>query len=362
VRRIGVPATIDACARAVVALATALRVPVLVDAVARLTAPPRTEDTVSGGVEATLVSPGSGGGWPAVVVLNGATPLGRRHPGIVRLGQGLARAGFLVLVPDLPGVAKGEVTVEGVGAAVAAARDVAARPEARPGRVALFGISTGTTIGLLAAEEPELDGTLSVVAGTTGYTDLVDLIRLATTGEHSVGGTSRPYPAGPFLSLCVARSVAAGLELGPDRDVLLAELEALPIDDPEPLARLRSRRVDELGAEARATTELLQNRDPARYDELYARLPPRTRAAIERLSPVHGAARLRTRVELLFDPRDKYFPLEHAFALARAAPRVRVTVTEALAHADTRFSPQAAAEIAGLCGFAVRSLRAARIG
>ena len=55
------------------------------------------------------------------------------------------------------------------------------------------------------------------------------------------------------------------------------------------------------------------------------------RLGIERLSPVRFADRLQAPVEILADPRDKYFPLEHTLALARASPLVRVTVTTASA-------------------------------
>ena len=38
--------------------------------------------------------------WPALVFVNGATPDGRNHPIVRRLGLGLAQAGFLVFVPN----------------------------------------------------------------------------------------------------------------------------------------------------------------------------------------------------------------------------------------------------------------------
>jgi dienelactone hydrolase len=61
----------------------------------------------AGGVAATLVRAGRRGGLSAVVLVNGATPLGRRHTRIRRLAKGLARAGFAVLVPDLLGMTRG---------------------------------------------------------------------------------------------------------------------------------------------------------------------------------------------------------------------------------------------------------------
>lgn len=350
------PALIDAAVEALVVGASAFRIPVLSEALAAVTPEPRCEETAWAGWPATLYRPRRAEDEAPVLLLNGATPLGRRHPGIVRLAGGLARAGLRVLVPDLPGVARGEVTLEGVGAARSCALALAAGR-----RVALFGISTGTTLALLAAEEPDLADRVSVVAGTTCYTDLRDLIRLATTGTYETRGRLRRYPAGPFLALCVGRSVCAGLDPGPGREALAAELAGVRDDDPDPLARLRGLRLVGLGVEARAALDLLANRDPACFDALYAALPEATRAKIDQLSPVVGAGRLRAPVELLVDPYDKYFPLEHALSLARASPLVRVTVTGALAHADARRSLRAVRDLARVGAFLVRILRATRI-
>ncbi|MER3410643.1 MAG: hypothetical protein C4306_11325, partial [Thermoleophilia bacterium] len=276
---------------------------------------PRQEETRVAGHPATAYVPGRLEQAPYALLLNGATPLGRHHPRLVRLAQGVARAGFRVVVPDLPGLARGEVTWAGVRSTVICARELADE-----GRVALLGISSGTTLALLAAEEPDLAGRVSVVAGTTCYTDLRDLIRLATTGTYEAeGGELRRYPAGPFLALCVARSVCAGLDEGPGREALAQALASVADDDPDPLARLRHLRLVGLGEEARAALDLLANRDPRRFDDLYAALPAKTQAKVDRLSPIRRASRLRVPVELLVDPLDKYFPLEHALALARAS-------------------------------------------
>lgn len=347
---------IDAAARALLVGASAFRLPLVDAAVAALIPPPCRRETVAAGSPATLYAPRSADRPSDALLLNGATPLGRRHPGLVRLAEGIARAGFRVLVPDLPGVAQGEVTWQGVRSAVACAHHLAGQ-----GPVALLGISSGTTLALLAAEEPDLAGRVSVVAGTTCYTDLRDLIRLATTGTYETPAGIRPYQAGPFLALCVARSVCAGLDEGPGKRLLAAALEPIGDDHPDPLAPLRELRVVGLDREARAVLELLANRDPARFDALYAALPEPSRQKVDRLSPVKGASRLQAPVELLVDPRDKYFPLEHALALARASPLVRVTTTEALAHADTRRSPRALLDLVRVGGFLVRVLRAARV-
>src|ERR671922_274975 len=95
---------------AVTVLATTEHTPFLRWVVAVLSKEPRVEETVVAGAPSTVVRPGGGRRWPAIVFVNGATRDGRHHPQVQRLARGLARAGFLVVVPDLPGLRLGEIT------------------------------------------------------------------------------------------------------------------------------------------------------------------------------------------------------------------------------------------------------------
>jgi pimeloyl-ACP methyl ester carboxylesterase len=347
---------VGAQARAVVVLSTTLPTPVLTWAVEGLTGEPRPSETSVAGVPATLVRPAGEGPWPAFVFLNGATELGRAHPDVQRLARGLARAGFLVVVPDLPGLADGELADRTVATAVAIARTVARRADST-GRVALFGVSLGATIALLAAERPELRGTVSVVVGIAPYGDLVNVLRLGTTGYTREDGRLVLYRPGPFLELAVARSVAAGLPAGDERDRLRALLGRLT--DGGPALREALRRFEARDPAAVAALALLRNDDPRRFDRLYAALPPSARAAIERLSPLRGAQALTMPVELASAPRDPYFPAAESRALAAAAPRARVTVTDAFSHVIPRPSLTDPGDLFAFDGWAVRALRAA---
>src|SRR5690348_18478697 len=81
-------------------------------ALARIGKRPTFSETTLAGTSTTVVRPSSSPPWPTLVFMNGATPDGRRHPTVRRLGLALARAGVLVLIPDLPGVAGGELSPE----------------------------------------------------------------------------------------------------------------------------------------------------------------------------------------------------------------------------------------------------------
>jgi pimeloyl-ACP methyl ester carboxylesterase len=308
---------------AVVVLGTALDTPVVESGVALLTREPTVSEIVIASAPTTFARPAGDGPWPALVIVNGATPEGRREPTLQRLVRGLARAGYLVALPELPGLPEGRLGEDTVESAVEIARAVADLPEAGDGQVGLVGVSVGTSLALLAAAEPELAGRVRVITGTAPFADLANVVRLATTGYYRRDNLLIRYATDPFLADVVARSFPSDLP----------ELEAL-----------------------------LANRDPRRFEELYAALPEELRARVNSLSPLTRAAELEMPLELASAPEDRYFPLDEARALAAAAPDARVTITSVLAHAVPEPTLSDLPDLLRFDGWVVRSLRAARAG
>lgn len=352
---------IDAQARAAVILSSLLQTPVLTPAVDQLTGEPYVEDSSIAGYPAFIVKPDAGKGpWPALFFVNGAVPEGRELPEVRRLAEGLARAGYTVVVPDLPGLKNGEITPETVSGTIEVAQAVSKRSDTREGQVGLVGVSTGATLALLAAKDPSLKGDVSVVAGVAPYSDIRTILNIATTGYYWDGETLVPYKADPYLSYVVARSGVAMLPPGKDRQQLDSELNEVGRLDPDPLAGLRKRSLEDLGPEARSVVELLANEDPQRFDKLYKALPDEIRAKLDRISPLAGEGQIEAPVELVSGPHDKYFPISESYAVARIAPNLRVTVTGALDHAELSFSLEDIPAFARMDGFVVQSVRLAR--
>ena len=351
---------IDAQARAVIVLSSFLETPILTPAIRSVTGEPRFEDSSVAGNPALIVKPQGEGPWPALFFVNGAVREGRELPEVRRLAEALARAGYLVVVPDLPGLTSDEIGPETVSETIEVTQAVSELPDARDGRVGLVGVSTGAALALLAAKDPSLKGRVSVVAGIAPYTDIRTVLSLATTGHYRNGESFVPYKTDSFLAYVIARSLVAALPAGEDRETLRSELNEVGRLDPDPLAGFRNRPLDDLGPEARSVVELLANEDPERFDELYEALPDKMREDLDKLSPLAGEGRLDAPVELASGPQDKYFPISESYALARIAPDLRVTVTKALDHAELHFSVQDIPAFLSMDGFVVRSLREAR--
>jgi pimeloyl-ACP methyl ester carboxylesterase len=251
-------------------------------------------------------------------VVNCTVSEGRALPVVRYLAEGFARAGYLAVVSDLPGLTEDRITPQTVNAATEAAQEISTRPDAENGEVAMVGVSTGATLALLAAEDPRLDGKVSLVA----------------------------------------RSLISALPPGEDRQTLSAEISGVGRENPDPLHDIRSRRTDDLGPKTKSVVRLLANRDPKRFEDLYMALPDGVSHELEELSPLAGEGKISAPVELATGPRDEYFPPSESYGLKRIAPQSRVT--DALDHAELNVSPQDIPALVAFGGFVVRSLRTSR--
>ena len=345
---------VGAQGRALVVLSTTIETPVLTWLARAVTREPHVREDVVAGMPTTVVAPGGDGPWPAVVFANGATRRGRHHPDVQRLARGLARAGYLAYVPDLPGLPLGEITPRTVEALVGVADAAARSGDSRGDRVGFAGVSVGASLALLAAEDARLRGRIRAIVGIAPYARMRQVVKLATTETGPTG----PYDVEAYLALAVARSLVAALEPAPPRDRLLRALERVDDSGAEPLRLLDA--WQPAGEELGAVVALLRNRDPRRFDDLYSRLPPRLRDGNAALSPLWRARRISARVELASAQTDIYFPLAESRALVRALPDARLTPTATLDHAIPRPTPRDLRDLLAFDAWVVRSLRALR--
>jgi pimeloyl-ACP methyl ester carboxylesterase len=355
-RRLAARAT--ARARSLVLLSIVMDLPLLGRTATGLTRRPRVENLEVDGIPVEVTCPAGRGPWPAFVFVTGAHPLRRKEPVVQRVALGLARAGYVAVVPDLPGLGSGELTVRTLEAAAAVIEAAAARHDVRDRRVALVGASTGASIALISAARPELARHVSLVAAVAPFADIERIVCLATTRRYEEeDGALVEYAVTALLRRAVARSLVACLPDPGDRELLLARLgsieeetdalEALDID------------AETLRPETRAVVRLLTNRDPGRFRDLYGELAPDLLMTLRELSPLTRATSLTVPVELAVPPQDPYFPFREASALVASLPNVRLTVTSTLDHTRPTASLRGLRDLARFDRFVVRTLATA---
>lgn len=294
----------------------------------RATVPPAVEPLAGASAPddatADLWRPGGGlrGPWPGLVLVHGLTPDGKRDARLAWTAERLARAGFAVAVPELPALRAQRLRPDDAGIVRDTLLRLTAHPTVRREPVAVIAVSVGLGPVALALGEPALAEQVRVVLVLGGYGDARELVRYFTTGAYGFGGTAGRAPVDPALAWAF---LAQNLDLVPDARDRTAVAGALHGRAPPP----------DPGPGARAVLALLQNREPARVDELLDALPAETRRLLDALSPARHLGRTRARLLLVHGKNDPAIPFTESVRLAAAAPdRARLVLVELIGHVE----------------------------
>lgn len=269
----------------------------------------------------------------AVLLVPGAAEAGKDDPRLVTFARALADAGFLVLVPDLPGPKALQVSSEDIIEIADGAVHLAGLPRGRR-PLGLAAISYGVGPTLLAAFDERLAGRVGFVLAIGGYDDLTAVITFFTTGywrerSDQPWRLGRPNAYGKWVFVLAN---AARLDDSNDRARLTAIAQRKLADLDADIRPLEAA----LGPEGRAVMALLDNRDPTRVPSLIATLPPRIATEIAALDLAgKDLTTLRAQVLVIHGRDDAIVPYSQSVALARTlGSRARLYLLDSLAHAS----------------------------
>ena len=331
-----------------------------------ITPEPRVSEdrVVLGGVESRVTwwVPGSGDRHPGMLLVNGASERGNDDAESRRISEALARAGYLVMLPEYDFLKEARLERSGPARVDAAFAALLGRPDVDPDRAGAFGFSVGGGILLSAATLPGAALARARYLGALGaYFDIDTYLAAVVSGSQLRHGVKEPWTPDPEARLKLPVGAAQALADPRDRERVVAVLRerggTLPPDPPS-----------DLGAEARALWLALAATD---YDTALARLdalPPSLRDTLAALSPSWRWDAVRVPVYWLHDEGDRFEPVSEA-ERASAIPHrggTRLQLTRLLSHAAA-LGPEArqegpgflTGELAGLLGFAFDVLKRA---
>ncbi|MBM3484436.1 MAG: alpha/beta hydrolase [Alphaproteobacteria bacterium] len=271
-----------------------------------------------------------------IVLVPGVSPKGRDDERLVAFATSLARAHFVVRVPELSGlrqlrVSPGDTQVIADMLRLASTRDE--EPSSSDKSVGLVAFSYAAGPALLAALEPDVGPVLDFVLLVGGYHSVEALATFVTTGAYRNAPTlpwqqATPNPRGKWLFLL---SNADRVESATDRR-LLQEIGERKFDDPEAdIADLTG----QLGPEGRAIDAFLSNTDPERVPDLIRGLPPSIQADMAALDPARrDLGTFRPRLYLVHGKDDAVIPFTESEVLSTAVPDATYFRVDSLAHVD----------------------------
>jgi len=253
----------------------------------------------------------------AMLLVFGVNNLGRNHPAIERVADGLARTGVAVLVPDSRTLLEGRLEIEEVDGVVRAFELLAARPEVDRERIGIVGFSVGGSLALLAAGDPRIADQVRWVNAFGAFADASSY--LAAVSAHAYRGSDGEEV--PWTPTPLAREVYLGFLLeqveSADRRTLDRAYAAAILAADRPRADEETRAALETHA-GRAVHDLLTAGSLEHAERAMARLPAGALSFIDAISPVHRLDRIAASVHLMHETEDHHVPFVESRALASA--------------------------------------------
>jgi fermentation-respiration switch protein FrsA (DUF1100 family) len=288
----------------------------------QVTAPPSMYPARWSDGEGDLYMPG-GKVRAAMVLVPGAAVLGRDEPRLQAFARSFARAGFVVLVPELPEVRRLRLSRADADRVAAALRQLHKWQPAAPLGVAA--ISYAVAPAVIAALQDDIEPNVGFIAGVGGYRDTETVIRFVTTGVFRPIGSARAMHVEPNAYGRWAFLLAnAGRLDDPEDARRLEDIAQLRFRDP---GGDISRRAAGLGPQGRSVLALVENRDPDAVGGLIAGLPAGIRREIEGLDlALYDLSKLRGHLILVHGRGDPMVPYSESQALAVAASNARVSL------------------------------------
>jgi pimeloyl-ACP methyl ester carboxylesterase len=228
-------------------------------------------------------------GGPPLVLVHGYAPGGKDEPRVAAAAALLARAGFDVAVPTIPGLTRGRLRPDDV-------QPVVATLAARAAPTVVVAVSVGAGPALLAAADPRVRDRVSVLLSLGGYASAPELLRFFVTGEYA-----------------------------------WREVRGRVVHEPEVVRWFLEANGDLLDAPAREALA-----DPARAAARLAAPSPAVAGLLAALSPERVVGRIAARLVLVHGLDDRAVPYTESLRLAAARPeRTRVVLVGVLDHVET---------------------------
>ena len=260
---------------------------------------------------ADVYRPKDGYAHGAMVISVGAAPRIRDHPGVVRLSTAAARAGMVVMIPQLyypfqenvlPEDVQGLVAAFGtnVEEIIASHRWLREQEYTDPDRVGIFGASAGAGIALVSASDPRIRQDIDFFVSLGTYYDLVDLVSAITTESIQYNGSTEPWE--PWLKSVrvLYNSVISYLPREEDREILTRVF----VDEDQGARAL----VGRLSPRARSIYDALQDKDPDRILAFWGEVSPQDVAVLREVSPSSVVSALDTELFIMHDRSDPFIP------------------------------------------------------
>ena len=288
-------------------------------------------------IRADLYAVQNEGEKAAILLTHGLIATGKEDPRLIRFATSLARAGFVVLIPELRGMKSLRILLGDVDDIVASYRFLASlNDQVDENKMGILGFSYGAGPTLMAASRPSIRSQVDFVASFGGYFDSINVLRFITTGYYEYQGKEGHHKPEPYGKEVFFLNNLDYVQSEQDRRILkeIFTNEALERkNEREEIRPLLGR----LSPEGLALYELLVNEDPKRVEGLIRRTDRGFQDYLDWLSMVRIVPLVEAYLIIGHGTGDPLIPYTESLRLADAVKdknKVHLVILNLFAHVD----------------------------
>ena len=256
---------------------------------------------------------------PGVLVFLGVNPAPRDDDRVVNLGNGLARAGFVVMFPWSPTMFEKRIDPEEPENLVWAFQYLRNLERVDPERVGMGGFCVGASIALVAASDPRISEDVDFLSAFGAYYDARDLLKQISSKESFYGDTVEPWDPKRDTKEVFTNQLIEGLTDGEEREILanvFVEKHAAADGASAGLSE-EGKAVYRLLSSLHATDDQ-ERLTLAETESIMQDLPAGLVDDLAKISPSTNIGNLKARLLIAHDREDRLVPSEESRRLADA--------------------------------------------
>jgi dipeptidyl aminopeptidase/acylaminoacyl peptidase len=275
--------------------------------------------TIHGEAEGDLYRPSTPGPHPGIVMCLGVIPFDVDHPQVPRLGEALARSGFVALLYWSPAMRDLRLDPGDVESIAMAYLWLIEQPYVDPARSGLLGTCVGGSFVLMAAASRSIREHVAFIGAFAPYSSMWTFAQEIASRTRTCGDVRKPWDVDPLTRKVYVRSLTSVLKL--------AEAERLRIAFSDNCGSIDQR---DLSRDGQSVYPLLTKLDANEVEETLRRLPAAMQEHLASMSPVNYLDDIRAPlIVLCHDRDDRVIPLEESQRLSSAlSKRTGVHYTE----------------------------------
>ena len=247
----------------------------------------------------------------AVLLFLGANAAGRDDKDVVKLGDALARAGFVTMFYWSPTMAFSyDIDSTEIENLVWAFKYLRAQDFVDQERVGMGGFCVGASFTLVAASDSRISDEVHFVNAFGPYYDARDLLLQISSRSQYYQDQRKPWEPDPLTIRVFANELIEAMDLPRDRIILSSVFLEGEEADPQELAKLSTG--------GRVVHRLLTGTSREEAESLYLSLPSDFRDDMRSISPSNNISHLKARVMIMHDRDDRLMPSVESRRLADA--------------------------------------------